>query len=108
MGRPLNCPYATSAAIKRKLSIGIGASPPRATKLHTKDKARRIAANIAKLPVFICCDAISFDKSRNGFGNDNTHYPYPYRRHHDRAVTGGWLASLHDGKRGTCQVSQGA
>jgi hypothetical protein len=41
-------------------------------------------------------------------GNDSTNYPYPYRRHHDRAVTGLWLASLHDGKRGTCQVSQGA
>ncbi len=48
------------------------------------------------------------DKSRSGFGNDNTHYPYPCRRRHDRAVTGLWLASLHDGKRGTRQVSQGA
>jgi hypothetical protein len=48
------------------------------------------------------------DKGRSGFGNDNTHYPYPCRRRHDRAVTGLWLASLHDGKRGTCQVSQGA
>ena len=39
--------------------------------------------------------------------NDNTHYA-PCRRHHDRAVTSLWLVSLHDGKRGTRQVSQGA
>jgi hypothetical protein len=43
-----------------------------------------------------------------GFGNDNTYYPHPCCRHHDRAVTGSWLASLHDGKPGTRQVSQGA
>jgi hypothetical protein len=42
-----------------------------------------------------------------GFGNDSTHYPNPCRRHHERAVTGFWLASLHDGKRGTSQISQG-
>jgi hypothetical protein len=41
-------------------------------------------------------------------GNDNTHYAYHCRRHHDRAVTGLWLVSLHDGKRGTRQISQGA
>jgi len=40
--------------------------------------------------------------------NDDTHYAYPGRRPHDRAVTGLWLASLHDGKRGTRQVSQTA
>ena len=39
-------------------------------------------------------------------GNDNTHYAYPARRHHDRAVTGLWLVSLHDGKRGTSQIPQ--
>jgi hypothetical protein len=38
-------------------------------------------------------------------GNDNTHYAYPDRRPHDRAVTGLWLVSLHDGKRGTRQIS---
>ncbi len=43
-----------------------------------------------------------------GFGHDNTHDPYLCRRHHDRAVSGLWLASLHDGKRGTRQISQGA
>ena len=37
--------------------------------------------------------------------NDDTHYAYPCRRPHDRAVTGFWLVSLHDEKRGTCQVS---
>jgi hypothetical protein len=42
-----------------------------------------------------------------GFGNDSTHYPNLCRRHHDRAVTCFWLASLHDGKRGTGQISQG-
>ena len=41
-------------------------------------------------------------------GNDNTHYAYPGRRLHDRVVTGLWLVGLHDGKRGTRQVSQGA
>jgi hypothetical protein len=40
--------------------------------------------------------------------NDSTHYLHSCRRHHNRAVTGLWLTSLHDGKRGTCQVSQGA
>jgi hypothetical protein len=45
---------------------------------------------------------------RQSYGHDSTHHPHPCRRHHDRAVTGLWLASLHDGKRGTCQVSQGA
>ena len=40
--------------------------------------------------------------------NDNTHYAYRRRRHHDRAVTGLWLISLHDGKRGTRQISQSA
>jgi hypothetical protein len=40
-------------------------------------------------------------------GNDNTHYVYLGRRDHDRAVTGLWLVSLHDGKRGTRQISQG-
>jgi hypothetical protein len=45
---------------------------------------------------------------QQGYGNDSTHYPHPCRRHHDRAVTGLWLASLHDGKRGTSQISQSA
>jgi hypothetical protein len=57
--------------------------------------------------------SIETDKTRmKGVGivgdNDNTHYAYPCRRHHDRSVTGLWLVSLHDGKRGTRQVSQGA
>src|SRR5215470_17369358 len=43
-----------------------------------------------------------------GLGRDSTHYLHSCRRHHNRAVTGLWLASLHDGKRGTCQVSQAA
>ncbi|MGC2071017.1 MAG: hypothetical protein WA694_06855, partial [Pseudolabrys sp.] len=30
------------------------------------------------------------------------------RRRHDGAVTGLWLASLHDAKRGPRQISQGA
>ena len=30
------------------------------------------------------------------------------RRHHDGTVTGLWLASLHDAKRGPRQISQGA
>jgi hypothetical protein len=47
-------------------------------------------------------------QERAGFGNDSTHYLHSCRRHHNRAVTGLWLTSLHDGKRGTCQVSQGA
>ncbi len=41
-------------------------------------------------------------------GSDNSHYSYSCRRHHDRAVTGLWLACLHDGQRGTRQVSQSA
>ncbi len=41
-------------------------------------------------------------------GSDNSHYSYSCRRHPDRAVTGLWLASLHDGQRGTRQVSQSA
>jgi hypothetical protein len=40
-------------------------------------------------------------------GNDDSHYACPCRRHHHRAVTGLWLVSLHDGKRGTCQISHG-
>jgi hypothetical protein len=40
-------------------------------------------------------------------GTQSTHYPRHCRRHHDLAVTGLWLASLHDGKRGTSQISQG-
>ena len=40
--------------------------------------------------------------------NDDTHYAYPGRRRHDRAVTRFCLVSLHDGKRGLRQVSQGA
>jgi hypothetical protein len=45
---------------------------------------------------------------QQGYGNDSTHYPHPCRRHHNRTVTGLWLASLHDGKRGTSQISQSA
>jgi hypothetical protein len=57
--------------------------------------------------------SIETDKTRmRGVGivgdNDDTHYAYPGRRHHDRAVTGLWLDSLHDGKPGTRQISQGA
>ena len=57
--------------------------------------------------------SIETDKTRMRGGsivgdNDDTHYAYPGRRPHDRAVTGLWLASLHDGKRGTRQVSQTA
>jgi hypothetical protein len=44
---------------------------------------------------------------RQRYGNDSTRYPHPCRRDHDRIVTGVWLASLHDGRRGACQVSQG-
>jgi len=40
--------------------------------------------------------------------NDNTHYAHLGGHHHDRAVTGLWVVSLHDGKRGTHQISQGA
>jgi len=47
-------------------------------------------------------------QERAGLGNDSTHYLHSCRRHHNRAVTGLWLTSLHDGKRGTCQVFQGA
>ena len=39
--------------------------------------------------------------------NDDTHYAYPRHRPHDRAVTGLWLVSLHDGKRGSRQIPQG-
>jgi hypothetical protein len=56
--------------------------------------------------------SIEADKTRmSGVGivddNDDTHYPYHGRRHRDRAVTGLWLVNLHDGERGTRQVSQG-
>ena len=54
-----------------------------------------------KPAIFFCPHASA------GFGNDSTHYPNPRRRQHDRAVTGFWLGSLHDGKRGTGQISQG-
>ena len=40
--------------------------------------------------------------------NDNTQYAHLGGHHHDRAVTGLWVVSLHDGKRGTHQISQGA
>ena len=40
-------------------------------------------------------------------GNDNTLYAYLGRRPHDRVVTGLWLVSLHDGKRGPRQIPQG-
>jgi len=43
-----------------------------------------------------------------GFGNGSTLYRSLRPRLHDRAFTRYWLASLHDGKRGTRQVSQGA
>jgi hypothetical protein len=39
--------------------------------------------------------------------NDDTHYAYPGRRRHDRAVTRFCLVSLHDGKRGSRQISKG-
>jgi hypothetical protein len=56
--------------------------------------------------------SIETDKTRmSGVGivddNDDPYYAYPGCRHHDRAVTGLWLVNLHDGKRGTSQVSQG-
>ena len=35
---------------------------------------------------------------RDGYDSDSTHYLHSCRRHHNRAVTGLWLASLHDGK----------
>jgi hypothetical protein len=41
-------------------------------------------------------------------GNDDSHYACPCRRRHDRAVTGLWLVGLHDGKRGSRQIPQGA
>jgi hypothetical protein len=41
-------------------------------------------------------------------GTQSTHHPHHRSRYHDRAVIWLWLASLHDGKRGTCQVSQAA
>ena len=50
----------------------------------------------------------NWNEGLGGFGNDSTHYPYPCRRHHDRPVTGLWVARLHDAKRGTSQISQGA
>jgi len=40
-------------------------------------------------------------------GNDDTHYACPCPHHHDRAVTRLWFVSLHDGKRGARQISQG-
>jgi hypothetical protein len=55
----------------------------------------------AKPAIFFCPHAGA------SFGNDSTHYPNLCRRQHDRAVTCFWLASLHDGKRGTGQISQG-
>jgi hypothetical protein len=48
---------------------------------------------------------VHLDKGRSGFDNDNTHYPYFCRRLDDWALIRLWLASLHDRKRGTCQVS---
>ena len=39
--------------------------------------------------------------------NVNTHYAYFGHRPHDRAVTCLCLLSLHDGKRGSRQISQG-
>ena len=45
---------------------------------------------------------------RDGYDSDSTHYLHSCRRHHNRAITGLWLASLHDRKRGACQVSQAA
>jgi hypothetical protein len=38
---------------------------------------------------------------QQGYGSDITHYLHSRRHHHNRAVTGSWLASLHDGKRST-------
>jgi len=35
----------------------------------------------------------------------NTHRPHHRRRHHYRAVTGFWLDSLHDTKRGASEIS---
>jgi hypothetical protein len=43
-----------------------------------------------------------------GGGHDNTLYACPCPHHHDRAVTRLWFVSLHDGKRGARQISQGA
>jgi hypothetical protein len=44
-------------------------------------------------------------------GNDDTHYACacacPCPHHHDRAVTRLRFVSLHDGKRGARQISQG-
>jgi hypothetical protein len=48
------------------------------------------------------------DMGPNGFGNDNAHYATFCGLHHDRVVTSLWLASLHDDRRGSCQISQGA
>jgi hypothetical protein len=61
----------------------------------------RASYSQAKPALFFCPHAGA------GFGNDSTHYPNPCCRHHDRAVTCFWLANLHDGKRGTGQISQG-
>jgi hypothetical protein len=45
---------------------------------------------------------------RDGYDSDSADYLHSCHRHHNRPVTGLWFASLHDGKRGTCQVSQAA
>src|SRR5262245_12009520 len=45
------------------------------------------------------------DKSKT-LWQHNAHYAYFCHRHHDRAVTGLWFASLHDEKRGPRQISQ--
>jgi hypothetical protein len=47
------------------------------------------------------------DMGPNGFRNDNAHYASFCGLHHDRVVTGLWLTSLHDDKRGTSQISEG-
>jgi hypothetical protein len=48
------------------------------------------------------------DMGPNGFGNDNAHYASFCGLHRGRVVTSLWLASMHDDKRGSCQISQGA
>jgi hypothetical protein len=73
----------------------------------------RTTRNFTGLPAFrhilgIGRWCIAHVLKREGYDSDNTHYLHTCRRHHNRAVTGLWLAGLHDGKRGTCQVSQGA
>jgi hypothetical protein len=45
---------------------------------------------------------------QQGYDSDRTHCLHSCHRDHNRAVTSLWLANLHDGKRGACQVSQGA